>query len=317
MLFHVILFLIGIVTLYIGSVLFLKAAVGLAIHSGLSPFLIGMLVVGFGTSVPELAANWVALLDGSLDIALGNIVGSNIANIGLILGLAAMIAPLVVHARVVRIELTMMVGVSVSLWILSAKGEISRLSGGGLVFLFFLLFVYIFRKSSNTAHAVHSVSSEESRPVVSLTTIAWQTVLGLSALIAGADLMVRAAVQLARFWGMSELVIGLTIVAVGTSLPELASSMMAAWHGHNDIVVGNVVGSNIFNVLLVLGSTALIHPVPVRGSLLWMEIPVMIVLSVMLLFLLKGGRKIGRSRGALLLFIYLVFLFWQVSSVQP
>ncbi len=312
MLQDILLFLVGLAVLGVGADLLVRGAAGLARRFGVSPFVIGFAVVGFGTSAPELAVNLSAAFGGSCDVALGNIVGSNIANIGLILGVAALVRPLAVHMRVLWVEVPIMIGASLALWALSADGEVGRAEGAALLAGFVIVAAFVFGSSRRE---VPEVKQELSAPVekpMPAGRAAAAGLLGLGGLVGGAYVMVHAATTLARSWGLSDLVIGLTIVAVGTSLPELASSVAAALRRQPDIAVGNVIGSNIFNILLILGLTACVHPVPVPAAALRIDMPVMAGFSVALVPIMWGGRRVSRWEGGLLLVLYALYIAWLV-----
>jgi cation:H+ antiporter len=311
MLVPILWFGLGLTLLILGADWFLRGASGIALRYGISPFVVGLLIIGFGTSAPELAVNVSAVWRGSYDLAMGNIVGSNIANIGLIVGLSALIAPLAVHMRLLRVEAPLMILVGVLLWVLCLDGRLGRGDAAVLLLGFAGLLYYVARTAKLESPSVQDEFGDlaQTRPGLkrNLTKLAF----GLALLLFGADLMVDSAVTLARMWGWSELVIGLTVVAIGTSLPELASSLLAARRGQTDIAVGNVVGSCLFNILLILGITASIHPLPVATSMLWFELPVMILFAAALYPILRRGLNVQRSEGALLLTAFIAFTGWQ------
>lgn len=308
-----VLFLIGLVLLTAGADVLVKGAASLAAGLGISPLIIGLTVVAFGTSAPELSVSVSSAWSGQADIALGNVVGSNICNVLLILGLAALAAPLVVQPQLVRFDVPVMIACGVLLLLVSLDGVISRLDGlllsAGLVaYVLALLF-----KSRNDKALADSMRDEAgldagagARPLRNLVLV----VAGLAMLVVGAGWLVDGAVMLARGLGVSELVIGLTIVAVGTSLPELATSVMASIRGQRDIAIGNVVGSNIFNILCVLGLSSLVSPAGIRVApeALAFDIPVMLAVSVFCLPLFWLGYRISRLRGALLLAAYAAYV---------
>lgn len=309
---NILLFMVGLVILGVGADLLIRGSAGLARRFGVPPFVIGFAVVGFGTSAPELAVNLSAACGGSCDMALGNIVGSNIANVGLILGTAALVRPLAVHMRVLRFEVPIAIGAALALWALAAGGDIGRAEGAALLAAFAAVAVLVFRSARREEPDVkQELSAPVDKPVPAGRAVA-ASVLGLAGLTGGAHLMVGAAAALARTWGMSDLAIGLTIVAVGTSLPELASSVAAALRRQPDIAVGNVIGSNIFNILLILGVTASVQPVPVPAAALRVDIPVMAALSVALLPIMWGGGRVSRGEGGLLLGLYASYIAWLV-----
>ncbi len=310
MLLQFVILAVGVAILGVGADLFVKGASSVAERFGISPFVIGLVVVGFGTSTPELAVNIGAAVNGNTDIAIGNVVGSSIANIGVIVGLAALVAPLAVQLRMVRVELPIVIAVSFLLWGLASMGELVRWEGFILVGAFAAFMLYLLKCSKSEPDVVQDEFAQENPrthrdPGWTIGLI----VVGLSALMGGAHICVGAAVTLAKMWGMSELVIGLTIVAIGTSLPELASSVMAAYRGHSDIAIGNVLGSNIYNVLCVLGITSIITPLPTTGpTLMWLDIPVMIGFALVLVPMMLMGLKITRWNGAFLLGAYALYV---------
>ena len=295
--------LTGLVGLFLGGESLVRGSVSIAQQMSISPLVIGLTVVGFGTSTPELLVSVQAALRGVPDIAVGNIVGSNIANILLIVGLTALVWPIRVAAASVRRDVAFMIGSAVLLVPLFALGEIGRAAGLTLVagLLFYLGWTFA---ASRQDKAEENGDVAPTSLVVSLLWVAF----GLVALLFGARFLVEGAVSLARGFGVSEAFIGLTIVAVGTSLPELATSLVAAFRRQSDIAIGNVIGSNIFNVLGILGATALIAPIAVAGRFLTFDLPVMIAVSLVLIGLLLTRPQIGRGAGALMLLGYAVYV---------
>jgi len=318
MLLQILLLVVGVAILVVGADFFVKGASSVAERFGISQFVIGLVVVGFGTSTPELAVNIGAAVNGNKDIAIGNVVGSNIANVGVILGLAALVAPLAVQLRMVRVELPIVIGVSFLLWGLASMGQLVRWEGFILLGAFAAFMLYLLKSSKNEPAVVQEEFAQENpRTNRKLGWTIGLIVAGLIGLMTGAHICVGAAVTLAKMWGMSELVIGLTIVAIGTSLPELASSVMAAYRGHADIAIGNVLGSNIYNVLCVLGITSIITPLPTAApTLMWLDIPVMIAFALVLVPMMLMGLKITRWNGAFLLGAYVLYVGYllQVAS---
>jgi len=304
-------FAFGLLLLVLGADSFVRGASGLAIRFGISPFVVGLVLVGLGTSAPELSVNLTAAFAGRYEIAIGNVVGSNIANIGLILGVSALIAPLAVNARLIRIEVPLVIAVSVGLWLLSLDGLIGRIDAVILLIGLAGLLVLIARDSKLESIQVQDELTEAASTQSGLKLNLIRLVAGLALLLYGSQRMVVAAVNLATLWGMSELMIGLTIVAIGTSLPELAASAMAAWRGHSDIALGNVVGSNLFNILLILGATAAIHPLSVGHSSLRIDLPLMIGFALLLYPIARSGRVVSRNEAVLLLAAYAGFLALQ------
>jgi len=312
MLLASVLFLAGLLMLYFGADFLVNGSSRLALSYGIRPLIIGMTVVAFATSMPEMLVSLVAAMRGSADLAVGNIVGSNVANIGLILGAAALLCPMPVAPSVLRRELPFMIGSSLLLYAFCFDGMIS--AGNGLVLLVLLccFLGYCLRSArSGQVERVDTdrVREEQARRGRDLLLI----VAGIIGLGIGAEMMVRSAMTIARHFGISELVIGISVVALGTSLPELAASMMSAWKGEMELSIGNVIGSNIFNILFVLGLCPLFSPLAVQPALLWVELPLMIAFSVGLL-LICLGRRLNRMHGLLLLVCYVLFIgmvFWR------
>ncbi len=295
---------LGLVILVVGGELIVRGASGLALGFGISPIVVGLTVVAFGTSSPELAVSLGATFEGNPDVAIGNVVGSNIYNILLVLGLATLIRPLVVQQQLIRFDVPLVIGVSVLLWLFVLDGSLSRPEG---VLLFGLLLAYA-AISVRSGRKERTVVTDEYReaiePVAGASSRSRDLLLfgaGLVALVIGANTLVSGATDLARSLGVSELILGLTVVAIGTSMPELVTSVVAALRGHRDLAVGNVIGSNLFNILGVLGLTAILAPdgVPVAHSAITFDIPVMTVVAVACLPLLFTGRVLRRWEGAL------------------
>lgn len=298
---------LGAVLLYLGGAGLVKGASSLASRLGVSPLVVGLTVVAFGTSAPELFVSSLAALRGSTDISLGNIVGSNLANLGLVLGMSAMLRPVVVQASTFRLELPFVIGVSILLWIFAADGVVGRLDGIIFLGLFVAFLVYCYLSRHPVGEAQEKIKTTKSM-AVDLALIAF----GLVALVAGSEAFIRGASGLARLLGVSEFFIGLSVVAVGTSLPELATSVVAAAKGHADISVGNVVGSNLFNVLLVQGVVSTITPIPAPPSAIRFDLPVMLgeVLLLMALIFIVPRMNLARRDGAILLAYYAAYMVW-------
>jgi len=312
MLLTVLLFFAGLLLLYYGADYLVTGSSRLALSYGIRPLVVGMTVVAFATSMPEMLVSLLAAFRGSSDIAAGNIVGSNIANIGLILGVAAMLHPLRVASTTLRREIPYMIFSGGVLLLLCLDSRLTWFDGVLLLALLGVFLLYCVR----TARSVTVPSGDEPRlgnadEQASPAHRGRDLVLilvGIVGLGVGAELMVRSAVTIARHFGISELVIGLTIVALGTSLPELAASVVSAWKGEMDISVGNVIGSNIFNTLFVLGFCSLLRPLVVEQRLLLIDMPIMLLFSVALLPLCGRQSGLDRRRGILLLGAYLVFI---------
>ncbi len=312
----------GLVLLIGGAEMLVRGAARLAAQFGIPPLIIGLTVVAFGTSAPETAVSVQAAFNGTGDLAVGNVLGSNIANILLILGFSAMVAPLSVSRQLVRFDVPLMIGVSLLAWVLANDGSFGRLDGlllfGGVVT--YTAFLIISSRREKAA-AGKDEFAEEYGLDAPPKPYAWAVNLGLLIvgvvlLIGGSNLLVEGAVALAKALGLSELVIGLTVIAVGTSLPELATSMIAAYKGERDIAVGNVVGSNLFNLLCVLGLTSLVSPLPINVSAnaLAFDFPVMIAVAVACLPIFFAGYRINRGEGALFAAYYVVYTVWLIMD---
>ena len=321
--FTLVLFALGFILLSYGADMLVKGAENLASTMGVSPLLIGLTIVAFGTSAPELAVNMQAAWTDKPDLAVGNIVGSNILNILLILGIGAIIVPLGVHKRLVRVEIPLMIGASVLLLILSLDGMLNRWDGLILASGIIGYIIYSIR----TCHELKNPEEEVSCPteeeladgpkgiVLQLVFI----VVGLGLLVLGSQWLVGGAIMIAKYYGISELVIGLTIVSIGTSLPEIATVVVASRRGQQEIVVGNVIGSNLFNILLVLGFTSLVAPngIAVPNAAIVFDMPIMIAVAAVCLPIFFTGYLIERWEGILFLFyyfIYSIYLFLNVTD---
>jgi cation:H+ antiporter len=310
----------GFLALYFGADWMVRGAARLQGSLGLSPIVIGLTVVSLGTSAPELIVAILATLRGNADIAVGNVLGSNLANIGLILGSTALVRSLLVADRVVRREVPIMIGLTLLLFPLVMNHEIGRLEGVLLVGLLAIYLTYVFyrgRKAPAPLISEYSQLAKGSRRKRSLSLLLdlGLLVAGTLGLLMGGRAIVESAIYLSRNLGISELGMGLTVVAVGTSLPELATSIMAALKKQTDIAVGNVIGSNIFNILAVLGVTSVIKPIDVDPGVIWVELPAVVMLSFLVLLvclspMTKGEFRIRRWEGALLLGTYLWLGSW-------
>ncbi len=294
----------GLIGLFLGGEVLVRGSVGIARRMAIPPLLIGLTVVGFGTSTPELLVSVDAAWRGVPDIALGNIVGSNIANILLIIGLSALVWPITVMGATLRRDTAVMMAAALVLLPVFAMGQLGRVAGFVLVAGLVAYLVWAYRQPGE-------VVAEEvgaPAPASALVSVLW-VIIGLAALMVGARFLVDGAVSIARGYGISEAFIGLTIVAVGTSLPELATSLIAAVRRQSEIAIGNIVGSNIFNVLGILGVTALIAPIPVASRFLVFDLPVMIAVSLVLTVLLLTRPVIGRGVGVAMLAGYVAYVW--------
>lgn len=302
----------GIVLLVAGGDTVVRGAGRLALAAGVRPLVVGLTVVAFCTSAPELAASITAANAGSPGLAVGNVLGSNIANIGLILGLSGLVRPIRVQSTLLRRELPVLLAASLAVMLLARDGSLSR--GDGALLLA-ALFTYLGVMIRAELRAVELATDAEVQEAVGkggvLPNLGWVG-LGVGFLVAGADQLVDGAVGLARRSGLSEAVVGLTIVAVGTSLPELAASIAAARKGQGDIVLGNVVGSNIFNVLCILGATAVIQPIEGAMAAFTRDLAVVVAFSVLLWPLLGRGRTLFRHEAGILLVGWGGYTWWIV-----
>jgi cation:H+ antiporter len=316
-------FVLGLVALVAGAELLVRGASKLALSFGISPLVVGLTVVAFGTSAPEMAVSVQAALSGQVDIALGNVVGSNIFNVLFILGLSALIIPLRVARQLIRQEVPIMIGASLLLFALAWDGGISRYDAAlmfGLLLAYTVFLIWQSRRESKalaaegTAETASGKSSWDNHWGVQVLLIA----AGLALLVLGADWLVTAAITFAKQLGVSELVIGLTIVAAGTSMPEVATSIVAALRGERDIAVGNVVGSNTFNILCVLGLSGMLAPegLPVAQSLLSFDLPVMIAVAFACLPVFFTGNLIARWEGGVFLAYYAAYTTYLLLAAQ-
>jgi len=295
--------LAGFVLLIIGGDLLVRGAVDTARHLGVSPLLIGLTLVGFGTSTPELVASVQAALAGSPGIAVGNVVGSNIANILLILGFAALLRPITTPRAAFQRDGAMLLLSALACLGVVLMGTLNRPMGAALLVLLIGYIVYSYRRE----RAVPEIGAGMAPPMS-----AWiagaLTLGGLVVVVLGARLLVFAAIDLAREAGISETVVGLTVVAIGTSLPELVTSVMAALRRQSDVAFGNVIGSNIYNVLGILGVTALVQPIPVPAEIAHIDIWVMLATTLLLMAFAVSNWRISRREGAVLLAAYAGYL---------
>lgn len=311
---HAAILAFGVGVLYFGAEWLVRGASRLAATMGISPIVVGLTVVSFGTSAPELVVAVVAALGGNSDLAMGNVLGSNLANFGLILGLTALLSPMAVAARVVWREVPFMLLATAALFPLAWNGSISRMDGVVLLVGLAAYILFVIRSpKGETPEVLHEyedfmkASAEEGRihlPDVAL------VVLGCGGLVGGGYLIVESAVHIASALGVSQMIIGLTVVAVGTSLPELATSVVAAVRKEADIAVGNIVGSNIFNILGILGAAAAISPLQVAPTIIGRELPAVLAISLLVFPMLRTGLRIQRWEGALLLTTYLGLTVW-------
>lgn len=319
MLWAVIAVILGLVLLVWSADKFIDGASATASHFGMPPLLVGMVIVGFGTSAPEIVVSVMAAIDGNPGLALGNAYGSNIANIALILGVTVLIQPIMVHSAVVRKELPLLLLVTGICIFQIFDGVLSR---NDAIIMLLMLVLYmgwtIWQGMRNQSDVLsHEFDHQLQEKEVPLKTSIFQLIIGLIILVISSRLLVWGAVEIAQAFGVSELIIGLTVVAVGTSLPELASSIAAARKGELDIAIGNVIGSNMFNTLAVVGLAGVIHPTIVPPEVLQRDMVVMGTLTLsLLLFTLsfKGQGRIGRVKGSIWLFSFVAYTCYLINT---
>ncbi|OUC06683.1 sodium:calcium antiporter [Litorilinea aerophila] len=307
---HLVLLVVGLILLTAGAEGLVRGGASLARRLGLTPLVVGLTVVAFGTSMPELVVSLSSALRGVGDISLGNVVGSNIFNVGVILGLSAVVSPIRIQLGLIKLDMPVLIGISLLALGLALSGSVSRGAGVVLVLLLIAYTAFNIRLARKQTAAAVAQEFEEGVPGPTASWL-WDLLFilgGLGLLIYGSNLLVNSAIALARAFGVSEAVIGLTLVAAGTSMPELATSIVAALRRHSDIAVGNVVGSNIFNILGILGVTAMVRPVLAPG-ISRLDLGVMVAYAVVLLPLLWSGQRLDRREGLLLVGGYLAYLW--------
>lgn len=313
---------VGVPLLLVGAEWLVRGSVTLARRFGISTLIIGLTIVAAGTSAPELVINIMAATAGNPGLSFGNVIGSNIANIGLIVGIGALITPMVVHHRVVRSELPWLMGISIAMVCfalpIARMGFTSgygRVEGIGFIVGFFLLLGLWYRaaRSRSNAPVQELVEKADEQADSSIPIAATLFVIGLVTLLIGGRLTELGAVKVATALGLSHAVIGMTVLAVATSLPELITVIVACRRGHTDLAVGNIVGSNLFNILLVMGVTATIATVPVPGAAGWQDLGAMLVFSALLWwFCVTHNQRVQRWEGAVLLGLYAGYIAWSV-----
>jgi len=307
----------GIVVLYFGAEWLVRGASRLASSLGVSPIVIGLTVVSLGTSAPELVVCLVAALQGNPGLAIGNVMGSNLANIGLILGLTSLVHPLEVKHRVVWREMPVMLLITFAIYPIAFDRVLSRMDGFMLLLVLLAYLVWVFRSGHpdeiKSSHGPRDsmATSEEAASLLNLKDIG-HVALGSAFLVLGGYCIVKGAVEIASALGISEVIIGLTVVAIGTSLPELATSLVAAMRQEVDIAVGNIIGSNIFNLTAIFGTTAIVRPIMIPETVLSRELAGVVLMSLLLLPILRNGWQIKRWDGALLLTAYIGMGWWLI-----
>jgi cation:H+ antiporter len=313
--------LAGLVLLVIGAEFLVKGSSRLAAMLRIPPLIIGLTVVAYGTSMPEMTVSVMAALSpGGADIAIGNVVGSNICNVLLILGLSAIIAPLAVSKQMIRSDVPIMIGVSLLLLMFSLDGQLGKVDSiilllGGITYTLSLIYQSSKQGVEQDEFTQEYGSAEPATPLSWLKNTAY-IVGGLVLLVLGSRYLVDSAITIAKYFGVSELIVGLTIVAVGTSLPELFTSVIASFRGETEIAVGNVLGSNIFNILVVLGVSGIVSPdgINVNQTVTSFDAPVMIAVAFACLPIFYSGKRIERWEGVLFLFYYVAYTAYLILS---
>ncbi|HJM83341.1 MAG TPA: calcium/sodium antiporter [Nitrospinota bacterium] len=312
MIVNTVLLIAGLLMLYYGAEWLVKGSASAAIILGIKPVIIGLTVIAVGTSTPELITCLIAAYRDSNDIAIGNIIGSNIANIGLVLGFASLLAPIGGQWRKTTPGLSIMLLFTCLFIALCMDKSISRIDGVILFVPFVTFLVYTTKLASNQKKE-NLISNSPSDQILdksySAKNVIPLTLFGTLCLVTGAYLLVESATEMARYFGVSELIIGITIVAIGTSLPELATTIVAAFRGHAELAFGNIVGSNIFNIGMVLGITAMLKPLTADLSIIWIEVAALLFFTLAMAPM-KWSGKIGRPLGTFLLVAYLGFILW-------
>jgi cation:H+ antiporter len=322
MLNQVLFFVLGLAALVAGAEALVRGASKIALSLGVSSLVVGLTIVAFGTSAPEVAVSVGAALHGNNDIAVGNVVGSNIFNVLFILGASALIAPLVVHSQLIRQEVPIMIGASLLLLVVVLDGSLGRADAGLLLALLIGYTVFLIRQSrAETKEIRDEYDAGVSRPAGWDSHWAVQVLLiavGLGLLVLGSNWLVDASVAFARAFGVSDLVIGLTIIAAGTSMPEVATSITAAVRGERDIAVGNVIGSNTFNILGCLGVSGLVsgNGLAIAPAVMNFDIWVMLAVAIACLPIFVAGREIGRGKGLLFLAYYVAYVAYLVLDAR-
>ncbi len=327
-------FIFGLSGLIVGAHILVKAASELAFRLGVSPLVVGLTIVALGTSSPEIAISIDAALSGNSEIAVGNVVGSNIFNVLFILGISAIIAPLVVQIQLIRQEVPLMIGFSILCIVLALDGSLDRFDGLLLVVLMLAYTIFLVLQSQRQNATLQSASKADKstaanplaapeQPAIAAKQAHWavsilQLAAGLVLLVVGSEWLVESAIIIARHFGVADVIIGLTIVAAGTSMPEVATSIVATLKGERDIAVGNVIGSNIFNILACLGISSLIAPngLDIPSSVLAFDIWVMLAVALICLPIFFSGREIARWEGFVLLGYYIAYTAYLILATQ-
>jgi len=312
MLLQIAVFIAGSLILYWGAETLVRGSSRFALSLGIRPIIVGLTIIAMGTSVPEFMVSLLATIQKNKPIALGNIIGSNIANIGLVVGIASIIKPIRIKINTIRREMPFLILTTIIFYVLSLDGSLNFLDGISLLalFLFFMYYmIYLASADRRDEKRLQKEMNEGNDPRKKAVVSLMLTFAGLALLLAGSHLIVKSAVSIAKAYGISEFVVGVTMVAVGTSLPELAVSSVGAFRGHAELAVGNVVGSNLFNMLFVIGLIALIFPIPVEKSVLKFEYLFMLGLTIIFFPMMRTGFVLNRWEGLILILAYGTFIF--------
>lgn len=311
MLVQVTWFALGALLLVLGADSLVKGTAGLALSLRVRPFMVGLVVLGLGTAVPELVVSLESMRTGHPGIALGNVVGSNIANLGLVLGMAALVAPFSTGLRLSAVLLPLLVAGTVFVGALGYDTVLGGLDGAILLVLFGVMLALLLWRAPREPDSVQRIFAEAADTRPGTARMLMRIALGAAAMLYGTWHLIRAASTLAQWWGWSDLRIGLTVVAIGTLLPELVTAVMAAKRGHGDLAVGNAIGGSLVNLTLVLGACAVWKPIPVPPQLVKVELPALVLFALALYPMIRGDAQLSRREGAVLLGAYLAFLAWQ------
>ncbi len=307
----IVLLVIGLIVLIIGGDYLVKGSSSIALRLHISPLVVGLTIVAFGTSAPELLISVQSALKGSPDIALGNVVGSNICNLALVLGLTAVINPVRVHLNTIKVDWPVTMGASILLYLLVMEGVLNAIEGVVFIaiLLFYLTFTVLKSRKEIKAAIVEGAPDIPDMPKMQIWRDILFIIMGCVALFFGSEWFVLSAIELAISLGVEERVVGLTVVAFGTSLPEMVTAAVASYKGETELAVGNLMGSNIFNILSILGITAIIQPIAVNETFLNKDLIWMLMITLMILPLMIIRRKVGRGDGLVLLIVYAVYVY--------
>ena len=315
-------FLAGLGALVVGAEVMVRGAAAVASRLGISPIVVGLTVVSIGTSMPELAVGVVAASEGSGALAVGNIAGTNVVNLLFVLGLSALILPLAIEMRTLRFELPVMAGAAILLWMLAANGVLSRIDGLILV-IGAIAYTFAVIRASRRETREAAAEFSEAFPADGTRTDGRRNALdvgmmlgGIAIVVLGAEWLVDAAVGMAREFGVSDALIGLTIVAIGTSAPELVTTIVSTLRGERDIAVGNLLGSSIYNILLILGISCLVpaHGLELTPALVRIDIPIMVAVTLACIPIFISGRRVGRIEGGAMVVAYLAYLVFLLAT---